>query len=228
MLPSNVTYIRIDSFSDRSLIDVRSVIQNYPSQQGLILDLRGNLGGTLPTALDTASLFLRNGVDIMRLVTSFGAVEGKRKEQLHRSTNFRPMEVPLLILTDHRTASASEILVAALHDNERCVVVGKRTLGKDVAQAVVTLSDGSGVALTVRVFRTPVGNLKMGDGLEPDLYLESVGDLNINKIRYVPYGTGAGSNGCWFVDGIPVRRKRDFELEGKRVTKNRLKLGLGD
>ena len=157
LLPSNVTYVRINSFSDRSLIDVQNILQNFPSEQGLVLDLRGNLGGTLPTALDTASLFLRNGVDIMRLVTRFGATDKKQKEQVHRSTNFRPLQVPLLVLTDHRTASASEILVAALHDNERCVVVGKRTLGKDVAQAVVSLSDGSGVALTVRVFRTPVG-----------------------------------------------------------------------
>ena len=157
LLPSNITYVRIDSFSDKSTLDVLDMLKKYPSEQGLILDLRGNLGGTLPTALDTAALFLRNGVDIMRLVTSFGTSERRTREQVHRSMNFRPLQMPLLILTDHRTASASEILVAALHDNERCVVVGKRTLGKDVAQAVVTLSDGSGVALTVRVFRTPVG-----------------------------------------------------------------------
>ena len=66
----------------------------------------------------------------------------------------------------------------------------------------------------------------MSDGLEPDLHMDSIGDLNINKIRYVGYDIGAGSSGCWFVDGVPVRRKRDFELEGKRVTKNRLKLGV--
>ena len=139
---------------------MRKVLQTLSMDRGLVLDLRGNLGGTLPAALDTASLFLRHGVDVMRLVTSNGspgAKGGKRKEQIHRSTNPIPLQTPLLVLADRRTASASEILVAALHDNERCVVVGSRTLGKDVAQAVVTLSDGSGVALTVRGFRTPVG-----------------------------------------------------------------------
>ena len=67
----------------------------------------------------------------------------------------------------------------------------------------------------------------MDEGLEPDLHLHYIRDVNLNKIRYVGYGVGAGSSGCWFVDGVPVRRKRDFELEGKRVTKNRLKFGLG-
>ena len=163
LLRSNASYVKVESFSDRSFEDIHAILQKLsPTGRELVLDLRGNLGGTLPAALDAASLFLKSGVEIMRLVTSNGGPPGsngdrKRKEQTHRSSNASPLKFPLLVLTDHRTASASEILVAALHDNERCVVVGTRTLGKDVAQAVVTLSDGSGVALTVRAFRTPVG-----------------------------------------------------------------------
>ena len=63
----------------------------------------------------------------------------------------------------------------------------------------------------------------MGDGLEPDLHLESLNDLNLDNIRYIEYG---GGHGGWYVDGIPVKRRRDFEQAGKRATKNRIRFGL--
>ena len=75
--------------------------------------------------------------------------------------------LPLLILTDARTASASEVVAAALRDNKRAILFGTRTLGKSVAQAVMILSSGSGVSLTIRSFVSPAGK-SMENGVEPD------------------------------------------------------------
>ena len=109
----------------------------------------------------------------------------------------------MIILVDHRTASASELLVAALSDNHRAVVVGRRTLGKDIAQAVVTLSDGSGLSMTVRAFRTPVKGQFMGYGLDPDLRIEDIASINVNELQWIH------NKKLWNIDGYPVTIPRN-------------------
>jgi carboxyl-terminal processing protease len=126
-------------------------------------------------ALDVASLFLPAGRVVIRM-----SVNG-RVEQ-HRSLNRRAdQRTSLLLLTDHRTASASEILLEALCDNSRAQSMGTRTVGKNVAQAILGLSDGSGLCFTVREFFSPSGRF-MGHGHEPNHPLDW--PLDLSKLHY--------------------------------------------
>jgi carboxyl-terminal processing protease len=142
---------------------------------GLIIDLRGNPGGPLPPALDLAALFLPRGKVLTQM-----SIQGSKME-VYKSTNRRPdKKTDLLLLTDESTASASEIFVAALQDNSRAKCMGTRTVGKNVAQAMMMLSDGSGLAFTVREYFSPLGKI-MADGITPDY--ETAGPINLNSVR---------------------------------------------
>ena len=187
-LPSSqgkgVGYLSITEFTDKTFTEVTNAIKllrdKFVDEQdsplnGLIIDLRGNPGGPLTPALDLASYFLSHG----KIVTKM-SIQGKL--ETHRSTNFRPdRRMSLLLLADETTASASEIFIAALQDNNRAKCMGGRTVGKNIAQAMMTLSDGSGVAFTVREYLSPIGK-SMGDGIVPDF--EIIGPIDINTIRY--------------------------------------------
>ncbi len=187
-LPSSqgkgVGYLSITEFTDKTFTEVTNAIKLLREKlvdeqgsplNGLIIDLRGNPGGPLTPALDLASYFLSHG----KIVTKM-SIQGKL--ETHRSTNFRPdRRMSLLLLADETTASASEIFIAALQDNNRAKCMGGRTVGKNIAQAMMTLSDGSGVAFTVREYLSPIGK-SMGDGIVPDF--EIIGPMDINTIRY--------------------------------------------
>lgn len=90
--------------------------------------------------------------------------------------------LPLLILTDARTASASEVVAAALRDNKRAIIVGTTTLGKSVAQAVMILSSGSGVSLTIRSFVSPTGK-SMENGVDPDFDTHGA-TIALNELKW--------------------------------------------
>jgi len=177
-------YLAIKEFTDKTFYEVSTALQDLQktismkqgcSMSGLIIDLRGNPGGPLPPALDLAALFLPRG----KILTQM-SIEGKM--ELHRSTNRRPdKKTSLLLLTDESTASASEIFVAALQDNSRAKCMGTRTVGKNVAQAMMMLSDGSGLAFTVREYFSPLGRI-MAEGVTPDI--EVVGPINVNSIHF--------------------------------------------
>jgi carboxyl-terminal processing protease len=179
-----VGYLAITEFTDKTFIEVTNAIkllkeklaeEQDSSLNCLIIDLRGNPGGPLTPALDLASYFLSHG----KIVTKM-SIQGKL--ETHRSTNFRPdRRTSLLLLADETTASASEIFIAALQDNNRAKCVGGRTVGKNIAQAMMTLSDGSGVAFTVREYLSPIGK-SMSDGIVPDF--EVIGPIDINTIRF--------------------------------------------
>lgn len=166
-------YVAIDEFTDNTFFEVTSALSGLREAlvaresgaaggrlQGLVLDLRGNPGGPLGSALDVAALFLPYGS-----VLTQTCIRG-RKER-HTSLNTAPdCSTPLLLLTDAETASASEILVASLCEGGRADSMGARTVGKNVAQAILMLSDGSGLAFTVREYLSPAGR-SMGAGCEP-------------------------------------------------------------
>lgn len=168
-------YLAIDEFTDNTFLEVTSALAGLREAldarergagagagalKGLVLDLRGNPGGPLGSALDVAALFLPYGSVLTQM-----SIRG-RKER-HTSLNTAPdCSTPLLLLTDAQTASASEILVASLCESGRADSMGERTVGKNVAQAILMLSDGSGLAFTVREYLSPLGR-SMGSGCEP-------------------------------------------------------------
>lgn len=154
-----VTVIRVAVFTRGVGASVRVGVQG---SRAVILDLRGNPGGLLDEAVDTASAFLTSGP----VVTYF-----KRGHPAEVITVTSPGDgtVPLVVLVDRGTASAAEIVAGSLRDRDRAVIVGSRTFGKGTVQEPVRLSDGSAVELTVGRYTTPGGRSLEGVGIEPDV-----------------------------------------------------------
>jgi carboxyl-terminal processing protease len=132
----------------------------------VVLDLRGDPGGLLTEAVEVAGAFLDGGV-----VVSYQ----KRGEPLHDldAPGGGQTTIPLVVLVDGGTASAAEIVAAALQDRNRAVVVGSKTYGKGSVQEPMTLSDGSALEFTVGRYLTPSGRSIDGIGIEPDISVKS-------------------------------------------------------
>ncbi|MFD0563410.1 S41 family peptidase [Kitasatospora saccharophila] len=128
---------------------------------GVVLDLRGNSGGLVEEAVDTASVFLDGGP-----VASYQA-NGEHRELTAAAG--RSTAVPLVVLVDGGTMSAAELLAGALQDRGRAVLVGSRTFGKGTVQQPSRLADGSVLELTVGHYRTPAGRSPDGTGFQPDV-----------------------------------------------------------
>lgn len=164
-LGNGVGYIKLSQFSrnvstefDASL---RTVLDRGAT--ALILDLRGNSGGFVNEAVAIASQFLREG----SVVFTEERADGKRAYTA--TAGGRAQVQPLAILVDRGTASASEILAAALHDNGRAKLVGEKTYGKGTEQLQQMLSDGGGARITVARWLTPGGTWVHHQGIEPDV-----------------------------------------------------------
>jgi len=134
---------------------------------GLVLDVRSNPGGLVDQSVEVVDEFLEDGV----IVTTRG--RGGRlmaEERAHRRGTRPPMAIAVLV--DEHSASASEIVVGALQDHHRAVIMGEQTYGKGSVQNVIELPDGSGLKLTVARYHTPSGTCIHGEGIAPDVELE--------------------------------------------------------
>ena len=165
MLDGGFGYVRISQFSANSAADTTAAIKRLLEQQpkGLVLDLRSNPGGFLNAAVDVSSQFLADGV-----VLSQQGANGQRQEYRAR-TGGVATDVPVVVLIDKGSASASEIVAAALRDNGRAVLVGEKSYGKGSVQTMHTLSDKSGLRVTTALWLTPKGQPLEKQGLVPDL-----------------------------------------------------------
>ena len=147
--------MRRTRFSERTSTEVEEAIKSLADVEGLILDLRGNPGGLLSQAIQVADLFLPKGVPIVSVKEREG-----RREEIKRSKR-RPVagEIPLVILIDESSASASEIVAGAIQDNDRGVVVGARSFGKGSVQTIFDLHEvaSSALKLTTALYYTPSG-----------------------------------------------------------------------
>ncbi|MFH1382547.1 MAG: S41 family peptidase [Chloroflexota bacterium] len=168
----DIAYIRLLTFSENTDIELISVLGNVTQAKatGIVLDLRRNLGGLVDSVTDVASHFLHEGVVAY-------LVDNQEKEEVY---SVRPAQVttdlPIVVLTDNFTASASELLAGALQDYDRAIVAGKLTYGKGSANTLYPLSDGSGLYLTTARWYTPDRRLIEGKGIEPDYPLTLEGD----------------------------------------------------
>jgi carboxyl-terminal processing protease len=131
--------------------------------QGLVLDLRGNGGGLLQEAVLVASIFIEDGV----IVSTDGRTKPKR--EFDAEGDAIPEDVPMVVLVDGGSASASEIVTGALRDSKRAVVVGERTFGKGVFQEVQPLSNGGVLDLTVGSYYLPSGENISDKGIKPSV-----------------------------------------------------------
>jgi carboxyl-terminal processing protease len=159
-----VGYIKLTEFSSHSSKQMQDAIQalNREKVNAFVLDLRGNPGGLLQNSIEIARMFLDKGV-IVKTVDRQGRNEEPRADQTALT------ELPLAVLVDNNSASASEILAGALKDNKRATIVGTSTFGKALVQSVHKLSDESGMAVTVAHYYTPNGTDIGHKGVSPDV-----------------------------------------------------------
>ena len=167
MLDNDMAYIQITEFD---LVTTEQFEETYKQAQadgmkGLILDLRSNPGGNLSTVCDIARMILPKG-----LIVYTEDKYGKREEYTCDGAN--QIKVPLVVLTNGYSASASEILAGAVKDYGIGTLVGTTTYGKGIVQKVINLSDGSAVKLTVSNYFTPNGNNVHKIGIDPDVEVE--------------------------------------------------------
>lgn len=166
VMENNIGYVKLQQFQERTADDLRKALREFGEQEisGLILDLRNNPGGLLKSAVDVTSQFLPDE----KLVVYIKDREGTRNE--YRS-NGRPAisPLPMVVLVNQGSASASEIVAGALKDWDRAVVLGVQTFGKGSVQSVIPLSDGSGLRLTTARYYTPKGTSIQNTGITPDI-----------------------------------------------------------
>jgi carboxyl-terminal processing protease len=129
--------------------------------EGIVLDIRDNGGGLFSESIDVASVFVEDGV-----ITTYRSPE---QEIDYEAKGDAFEDIPVVVLVNGNTASASEIVAGALQDNDRAIVVGSTTFGKGSVQEVIPLSDASALKLTTAAYLTPDGTNINGDGIEPDV-----------------------------------------------------------
>ncbi len=167
-LENNIGYIRLNSFmSNDAATEMKSALMRFKNKSGLIVDLRGNPGGLLPNAIDIGSMFVKSG-PIVQTINRDGV------KQSYNATG-QPIvddRLPVVLLIDGGSASASEIVAGALQDNRRATLIGTKTFGKGLVQTVHSLSDGSGVAITTQKYLTSAGHDIHKRGITPDIKVE--------------------------------------------------------
>lgn len=147
-------YMQVERFAENTFTEFFIAIAKFLKNncRGIIIDLRGNGGGYMGVALQMANEFLQRG-DV--IVYTEGANSPRSTEYANGRGNLQ--KIPLVILVDETSASASEILAGTIQDNDRGTIIGRRTFGKGLVQQPLTFSDGSAVRLTVARYHTPSG-----------------------------------------------------------------------
>ena len=166
VLEDDIGYVRISLFSERTSRELKETLQELMEENlsGLILDLRNNPGGVFPSAaIEVTSQFLDEGVIVYQQFND-------GREQAHRARRGGlATDIPLAVLVNQGTASNSEVVVGAIQDHGRGVLIGEQTFGKGSVQRVHELSDGSGLHVTMALLLTPDRHPINGEGLTPDI-----------------------------------------------------------
>ena len=167
ILEGNIGYIQLTTFDEGCADNVEQYLLDFQNQgiNSVIIDLRDNTGGVVTEAIDFAELFVKRGDIIMRSYNKADNVT------LTKSNNTNPVDMEVVILVNEYSASATEIVTAALKDNEVATIVGTTTYGKGVMQEVMPLFDGA-LKVTTEEFKTPNGNEINRIGIMPDEIVE--------------------------------------------------------
>ena len=163
-----IAHIQLTSFSETTSDELIKVLKDYEEKgmKGIVLDVRQNPGGSLLTVIEIANLFLNEGDIILQ-------VQGKTDEpEVYKAEGSAKYDLPLTVLIDEGSASASEILAAAIIENKRGEVIGVNSFGKGTVQTVETLRDGSNLKYTNAKWLTPNGNWINEKGVKPTVKVE--------------------------------------------------------
>jgi carboxyl-terminal processing protease len=172
LLDGNVAYLRIKQFQERTHAELLHGVAKMRSEAkggtlaGVLLDVRSNPGGLVDEATEIADELLQTG----------GIYSMRHRGQVIEDLKARPggalVDMPVVVLVNEWSASASELLVGALQDNKRATIVGATTFGKGSVQSILPLPAGSGLKLTTARYYTPSGHAIQADGIHPDVVLE--------------------------------------------------------
>lgn len=173
-LEDGYAYVRITSFIETTSKELEKGLADFKTKnknkiEGILIDLRKNPGGLLDQAIKISDMFLKDGI----IVSTIGR-DPKNKEVNRASGKALYPDIPIVILINEYSASASEIVSGALQDNKRAVIVGERSFGKGSVQSVIKLGDGSGLKLTVARYYTPSGTSIQSEGITPDIDIENI------------------------------------------------------
>jgi carboxyl-terminal processing protease len=165
VLDDNVGYIKLNQFTTNARADLDSALDTIEvnERSGLILDLRDNPGGLLSSAIDVASVFIKSGTVVTE---DFGDDD---PHEFDANGNFAEIDVPIAVLVNSGSASASELLAGALQDYDLATIIGETTLGKGTVQTWHELVNGGGVRLTIARWLTPDGHWIHEQGVTPDI-----------------------------------------------------------
>ncbi len=172
LFDKKIGYVRLSNFQSNSTNDVKDAIyelnrESNNKMEGLIVDLRNNPGGVLGTAVGISDLFLTEG----KIVYTKGRTY-KSKLEYFASPQDIIDGLPLIVLINEGSASASEIVAGALQDHKRAMIMGTKSYGKASVQTIQELNDGSALKLTTARYYTPLGNDIHENGIKPDLVIE--------------------------------------------------------
>ncbi|MFN2353890.1 MAG: S41 family peptidase [Desulfopila sp.] len=179
-LDNDIAYTRISNFQRHTTRDYRKALQQLQEQHaiaGIILDLRNNPGGLLDQAVSITDVFIDEGLIVY--------TKGRREDQ---NMVFKAHEekshtaVPVIVLVNEGSASASEIVAGAIQDQQRGLILGTQTFGKGSVQTIVPLQDGAGLRMTTARYFTPAGRSIQVKGITPDI-----------EVPYIPYDPSAGA-----------------------------------
>lgn len=170
-LSPGYAYVRIGVFQEDTNEQVDKALRRYEAENkgklnGLILDLRSNPGGLLDQAVRVADLFLDSGI----IVSTVGRDRARQEVEYASKRQTHPY-MPMVVLVNEASASASEIVAGALQDHNRALVVGMPTFGKGSVQSIIPLSNGAGLKMTVARYYTPNGRSIQAKGISPDVML---------------------------------------------------------
>lgn len=172
LLEEGIGYIRISAFQTKTakeLSDALSILTQEKEISSLIVDLRNNPGGLLSSAVDVAGQFLPEG----KLVVYIKDGQDRRTDFYARGIRL-DYALPVVVLVNRGSASASEIVAGALGDWDRAVILGEQTFGKGTVQSLIPLHDGSAINLTTAIYYTPKGIPIKEEGITPRIIVEAV------------------------------------------------------
>ncbi|MCK5395674.1 MAG: S41 family peptidase [Gammaproteobacteria bacterium] len=227
ILEPDYGYIRISNFQSKTARDLVNEISNLKREnetelKGLVLDLRNNPGGVLSAAADVSDAFIDDG----KLVFTKGRIKNSEFE-----FNAKPGDImnglPIVVLINGGSASASEIVAGALQDHNRAVIMGSKSFGKGSVQTIQELRSGGAVKITTARYFTPSGRSIQGEGITPDIILDryEIKDTKEETSLRIKESDlkGSISNPTKSQEAIKKAVEEGSEIEGEEAPKQKLK-----
>lgn len=191
LLEEHYIYIRLAQFQTTTGIDMQEALETFIAEhdnlEGMVLDLRNNPGGVLQASVEVADAFLEEGL----VVYTEGRLENGDM-RYHANPGQVAPDLPLVVLINSGSASASEIVAGALQDHGRAVVMGTRSFGKGSVQTILPVTDGRAIKLTTARYFTPSGRSIQAQGIVPDVTVERA---TVTAIKGIPTTTEADLSG---------------------------------